>query len=242
MSTSKCIKPHATNTSDTTLRIIVLVLALAALLFPVAARADLIELTSGGATQGPVGNNFFLAVFGDQFALTANLIQQSNPGTFPPSDFFVGRTILVHVGFCCNDAPGSVTYQGHTRRLGDNFPSLVGSFDSEPFVVPPLTGPAVATVPFTVTASILSVPPEDPFPLALPLRGTGLMTFTFLLPFTSPTLGPVWVSSRADFVIMTPEPSTWLLVPTGVGLAWLAHRKRKANREHGLQGRMESSE
>src|SRR5262245_22284935 len=168
MSTSKCIKPHATNTSESTLRGIVLVLALAALLFPVAARADLIELTSGGATQGPVGNNFFLAVFGDQFALTANLIQQSNPGTFPPSDFFVGRTILVHVGFCCSDAPGSVTYQGQTRRLGDlgvPFSSLVGAFESEPFVVPPLTGPAVATVPFTVTASILSVPPEDPFPL-----------------------------------------------------------------------------
>src|SRR5215472_15786245 len=95
----KLAMAHVTNTSEKALRGLVLVTALAVLLFPVAAWADLVELTSGGATQGPVGNSFFLAAFGDQFALTANLIQQSNPGTFPPSDFFVGRTILVHVGF-----------------------------------------------------------------------------------------------------------------------------------------------
>ena len=29
-----------------------------------------------------------------------------------------------------------------------------------------------------------------------------------------------------------PEPGTWLLVPTAVGLAWLAYKKRKASKEH----------
>ena len=32
-----------------------------------------------------------------------------------------------------------------------------------------------------------------------------------------------------------PEPGTWLLVPTAVGLAWLARKKRKANREDALR-------
>jgi hypothetical protein len=47
MSPSKCIKPHATNRSEHTLRGLVLAMVLASLLFPVAARADTVVLDDG---------------------------------------------------------------------------------------------------------------------------------------------------------------------------------------------------
>ena len=49
--------------------------------------------------------------------------------------------------------------------------------------------------------------------------------------FTSTTFG-----LGADEIQVIPEPSTWLLVPTAVGLVWLAHKKRRANKGHPLHG------
>lgn len=67
MSASKRIKPHATTRSESTLRGIVLVMAMAALLFPVAAWADTVVLDSGTLTLDVRGTSTFrqtLSAFG----------------------------------------------------------------------------------------------------------------------------------------------------------------------------------
>jgi hypothetical protein len=58
--------------------------------------------------------------------------------------------------------------------------------------------------------------------------GGGVATFTFAPDPVSP--GTRWLlsSESGTYVIATPEPDMWLLVPTAIGLAWLAHKKRRA--------------
>jgi len=65
----------------------------------------------------------------------------------------------------------------------------------------------------------------------LSLHGTGDMTFMFYGPHDS-IFGPQWFGDAgvALWTITTPEPGTWLLVPTGVGLTWLARKRRRPSR------------
>lgn len=55
------------------------------------------------------------------------------------------------------------------------------------------------------------------------------------LSFVPDTHGDWALESGIYEIQPIPEPGTWLLVPTAVGLAWLARKKRKANREDALR-------
>src|SRR5262249_38530268 len=123
------------------------------------------------------------------------------------------------------DAPGSLKYGGQTGTWGGtNGPSLLVDFLSNPFVVPPLDGSPIVTVPFTLTGGIFGLQPS------LTLQGTGDMTFTFTAPHTpSDSLRG---GGNALFVV-TPEPSVFVMMATALGglgvCAWHRSQLRRSS-------------
>ena len=125
MSVSKCIKPHATNRSEHTLRGLVLVMALTSLLFPVAARADTVGLDDGTLTllvfsgQGdrPIGQTLEASGPGFSVALRAGgTTGPTCPSAFPqppclPGSLYFTGTLTLEVVF------GTATYAGVTYSL-----------------------------------------------------------------------------------------------------------------------------
>jgi hypothetical protein len=101
-------------------------------------------------------------------------------------------------------------------------------------LLPPLAATFSATVPFNifVTAGVPDCPTCFPSTF-VNATGQGIATFSFV---PDPPGRGWWLSSGVFDITPVPEPSTWLLVPTTVGLAWLAHKKRKSNKENALHG------
>ena len=231
MSTSDSIPPPTRDPALTfplaTLKATFLALCLVGTLFASPAAADSIPIgLTSGQTSRPV-NTFMgagLTLFGDQFSLMATLFQ---PGGFvlPGGPYVPGTTITIHAGWSGIDAPGSFTYQGQTVPFGGiNGPSLLVDFLSNPFVVPPLDGSPIVTVPFTLTGGIFGLQPS------LALQGTGDMTFTFTAPHTPSD--SLWGGGNALFVV-TPEPSVIVMVATALGglgvCAWRRSRFRRSS-------------
>jgi len=227
---------HATKTSESPLRAIVLVVALAALLFPVAASADsMVTLQEGMLTlqvSGGTSTDSHLTAIGPDFALNA----ASGPfGTgphcdpcFPGSSFGIGTSIF-------GATTGSLTFAGVTYSVSDAPVSGVAIVNwtagGAGIVMPPISTTFTATEPFSI--SILARLPVCPNNSCVPgafnnvtALGGGVATFTFAPDPVSP--GTRWLLSSGTYVIATPEPGMWLLVPTAIGLARLAHKKRRA--------------
>jgi hypothetical protein len=207
-----------------------LALCLVGTVFGSPAAADLIELTSGQTSQ-PLPPVADLTLFGDQFALVARI---GIPGgiIFPSAELIVGTTVTVRAAWSGGDAaPGVYTYRGQTVPVGPGAheASLYVQFLSNPFVVPPLDGSPVATVPFTLTGIIS--PTLIPSP-RLDLHGTGTMTAMFFGPHPDhPIFGDVWENiGQVQWFVTTPEPSAIILVATALGgfgvCAWSRRRSR----------------
>jgi len=171
------------------LRGIVLVLALAALLFPVAAWADTIVLDNGRLTLN-VGSGTV------------------NSQSLGASGLGFGASGFGNLGFSASSCgpclPGSVY-----------FPGAGGSGASFGYNI-------------FVTASVPNCPTCFPSTF-VNATGHGTATFSFV---PDPPGRGWWLSSGVFDIQPIPEPATWILVPTAVGLAWLARKKRKANTEH----------
>jgi hypothetical protein len=211
------------------IRTLVLSLCLVVFATPAAgAPFELVDIAlTSGQTNRPMrissGGSATLTLGGDQFALAVSLSPIG--GFFQPStDLIPGTAVTVNAGWVGDDATGGFTYQGQTRSLGTGHPGDPGldvQFRSQPFVVAPLDGSPVVTVPFTVTAGIFATPTNPPFDL----HGTGTMTFTLLDAIPDRPSGPVWASGAAQWfvttpepLVATPEPPTILLAVTGIAL------------------------
>ena len=183
MSTSKSIKLDATKTSERTLRGIVLVMALAALLFPVAAWADTILLESGTLTiltEMPAAGSI-LRASGPDFAITAisglgSVLPQCN--FCSPGDTFSTRTGIGGA------EGGGITAGGVTYSIidGGGFPPGT-SFASwlaagAPIVLPPIGPALIVTEPFTISlqASLFDAGFAS---RGITAAGGGEVTFTF---------------------------------------------------------------
>jgi hypothetical protein len=250
MITGKCKKPDATNTSESTLRGIVLVIALAAL-WPTAAWAGTIgvPLTDGTLTlqvSGGSVNDSTLIATGPDFSFGA----ASGPfGFLPPrcgvsdncspgSSFAASTGVLDPIG-------GGVTYAGVSQNfnIGMGGSARAGwTVTAGSIVMPPIGDPFTVTTPFRLDIQVALADCATCFTKSTTLlaAGAGDATFSFA------PLGSSWGLTSGVYEVTipinpVPEPSTWLLVPTAVGLAWLARKKRKANKEHVLHGRMEPS-
>jgi len=139
---------------------------------------------------------------GDQFSLMAVLFSQGG-GFSPRCPYPAGATLQVIARWSGIDAPGSFIYQGQTGTFGGiNGPALFVQFVSDPFVVPPVDGSPIVSLPFTLTASIGAAPGQ---PGPFDLHGVGNMVFTFVTPIHgSPGFPDLWNQGSADFVIATP--------------------------------------
>src|SRR5215470_14273490 len=228
---------HATKTSESPLRTIVLVMALAALPFPVAAWADtMVALNAGMLTlQVSFGtsNDSQLTAIGPDFALNAASGPFGFTGPhcdpcFPGSSFGIGTSIF-------GATTGSLTFAGVTYSVSDAPVSGVAIVNwtagGAGIVMPPISTTFTATEPFSI--SILARLPVCPNNSCVPgafnnvtALGGGVATFTFAPDPVSP--GTRWLLSSGTYVIATPEPGMWLLVPTAFGLARLAYKKRRA--------------
>jgi hypothetical protein len=231
MSASKCIKPHATNRSESTLRGIVLVMALAALLFPGATWADTVVLDDGAVTLRYGG--FHPAVIGTTIEATGpgttiNLVTGLGALGGSCGLCFPGTTVDPS-GDNSTTVAGTVTYLGVMYHVGAGPDELVISGES--FILPGLADHFSASVPFhmglrTDLCSVAFQCFGGLFDIRLVSQGQGIATFTFV---PDPEFPDRWAPESGIYEIQPiPEPGTWLLVPTAIGLAWLVRKKRKA--------------
>src|SRR5262249_1050079 len=167
MSTSDSIPPPTRDPALTfrlaMLKAPFLALCLVGTLFASPAAADSIPIgLTSGQTSRPV-NTFMVAgltLFGDQFSLLATLFPPAafvhRGGLLPPGvPRFPGPTTTIPGGWPAIHAPASSKYRGKPVPSGGTTgPSLLAAFRSNPFVVPPLDGSAIAKVPFTLTGGI----------------------------------------------------------------------------------------
>ena len=241
MSTGKCIKPHATNTSARTLRGLVLVMALAALLFPVAAWAGTIGVPLTDGTLTLIGGVFYdapLTATGPEFTISAvsgvpafcgPFGSQLGCATPAPLDVSISTGAL-------GVSIGRVTYAGVMQTIS-SFPAPAGqaraslTVNASSILMPPIGDPFTRTTPFflDLQVSLADCATCDMRSTVIHAAGGGDATFSFA---PSPS-GSLWLLTSAVYQITipinpVPEPSTWLLVPTAVGLAWLARKKVKA--------------
>ena len=205
-------------------------MVLAARLFPVAAWADtMVTLDEGMLTLLVSGNSTtdsLLRASGPDFAIVApsgplGLVGPHCPLFCAPGESFATRTSIFGA------IQGGLTFAGVTYGVNDGSNAPGTAFVSwtaggADIVLPPL-GPAFTVMePFaiSITAAL-----HDPGPVTrgLTASGGGVATFAF-----APDSFGRWSFTSGSYLIETPEPATWLLVPTAVGLAWLARRKRKA--------------
>ena len=228
---------HATKTSESPLRTIVLVMALAALPLPVAAWADtMVALNEGVLTlQVSFGtsNDSLLTAIGPDFALNA----ASGPFGFtgphcdpcvPGSSFGIGTSIF-------GATTGRLTYAGVSYGVNDvpvpNAAFVSWTAGGAGIKMPPIGTTFTATEPFSISiqARLPVCQNNSCVPGAfnnVTAIGGGVATFSFVPdPFSPDTR---WLLSSGAYVIETPEPGMWLLVPTAISLAWLAHKKRRA--------------
>ena len=228
---------HATKTSESTLRGIVLVLALAALLFPGAAWADtMVTLQEGMLTlrvSGGTSTDSQLTAIGPDFALNA----ASGPLGFtgphcdpcvPGSSFGIGTSIF-------GATTGSLTFAGVSYGVNDapvpNAAFVSWTAGGAGILMPPISTTFTAIKPFSISiqARLPVCQNNSCVPGAfnsVTATGGGVATFTFAPDPFSP--GTRWLLSSGTYLIETPEPGMWLLVPTAVGLAWLTHKKRRS--------------
>jgi hypothetical protein len=235
------IKPHATKISASTLRGIVLVMALVAF-WPTAAWADTIgvPLTDGTLKlPAQVGFSFDsdsrLVATGPDFSFGAF----SGPFFAPPRCF--SGLCAPGSSFNANTSvfgafSGGVTFRGVSQSVNDQAAVAGSAFASwtvtaAPIVMPPIGDPFTVTTPFLLdlTVSLADCATCLGRHTAIDATGAGNATFSFsFAPFPGGG-GGAWQATSAVYQINpVPEPSTWLLVPTAVGLAWLARKKRKA--------------
>jgi len=216
-------------------------MTLAALLFPVAAWADtMVTLNAGMLTlQVSFGtsNDSRLTAIGPDFALNAGSGPFGFTGPhcdpcFPGSSFGIGTSIF-------GATTGSLTYAGVSYGVTDapvpNAAFVSWTAGGAGIVMPPIGTTFTAAEPFSISiqAKLPVCQNNSCVPGAfnnVTATGGGVATFTFAPDPVSP--GTRWLlsseSGSGTYVIATPEPGMWLLVPTAIGLAWLAHKKRRA--------------
>src|SRR5215472_10246305 len=142
MSRGKCIKPRATKRSESTLRGLVLVLVLAALLVPVAGWADIIpiQLTSGTLTlTGITPTGFWthqaLDVFAPDLAVHFTTgLGALGPGRCEPC--FPG-VVNSTSGDNSETVSGTATFHGVTNQVVGAGLSVTGSLFTMPLLILP---------------------------------------------------------------------------------------------------------
>jgi len=134
--------------------------------------------------------------------------------------------------FSSETSTGTVTYAGVTYFVTGGTGLLDYRVSGDPILLPPLAATFSASVPFDIQIST-QLCEGEPFHHTCPPNsifvgtiGQGIATFSFV-PAPAP-FSPEWALESGIYEIQPiPEPGTWLLVPTAVGLAWLARKKRK---------------
>jgi hypothetical protein len=213
-------------------------MALAALLFPGAAWADTVVLDDGAFTlkvglgTGGQAVGKTLEASGPGLSLDVHAGGDVGPGcagTCAPGSFFIPNMFSNEATF------GTVTYAGATYMI--NSFTLTYEVGGAPILFPPLAATFSASVPFDIQIntvlcdSSLMIPPPPCSPgIHVNAIGQGVATFSFIPDTLFPTLGD-WVLESGIYEIQPiPEPGTWLLVPTAVGLAWLARKRGQGRR------------
>jgi PEP-CTERM motif len=212
-----------------------LTLGMALLVSP--ARADPILITGGsmvveGPSGGTVGTVDIHGTQGFSAQLRLGLASTSGPWLCCPTA--PGTSIDMRGVFAASDGFGLVELNGTSYGVPSlNADIFVRPF-GEPVIAPPLSSSALLTAPFDLvsgsTSSAVVLFDVEGKPIVIfPLVGRGVAT----LELTPSRGAPAWefVRVRYDFEspAVVPEPTTLLLVGTGV-IALAARRRRRRSR------------
>lgn len=194
----------------------------------------LILVTSGSGSIFPNSDRGGpIELFGTNgFSLSAN------PGsgiTGPGCCLSPGAESSFHASWCCNDLPGIATFGGETfTNLGgpNSANQVTVDFASATFTLPPIAASATIEAPFTLTGTFRGAPGDGN--LAQPtvdalLVGSGIGTLTLINQSLAsiPAWNPVSITlALSTPITAVPEPSTMLVVGTGLILLGYWERKR----------------
>jgi len=204
---------------------------------PAHADSIVIIITSGSFTFGPNSDQGFgpLTLFGTNGFSVIAVAQFGNAG--PDFPLFPGAQSRFFGIWSGNDLPGIATFGGETftnLRGLNSANQLSVDFESAPFTLPPIAASATIIAPFTLTGNFRGAPGDGnlaPPTVVAQLIGSGIGTLSLVGASSPiPVWNPLFVTLALSTPTIIPEPSTWLLVPTAVGLTWLAHEKRRATK------------
>jgi hypothetical protein len=214
--------------------VIVALTAVPSLADPISILHGSILITGGGLPNGPVSltgsRGFSLdGTVAPSAGLTGLFGQCAVPECTPGSRIDFGLDLTGASGFLS----GTMTIEGNRYDISESVTATADVFlHLDGSVLAPGMGPARPTVsaPFSLTGRAFALTPFGEFAYDERLFGRGTATVT-LVPYpANPDFAPSWMvdSARFDFAQPVPEPSTLLLVGTGVLLAAKARRARRS--------------